>query len=280
MLGNLDLNKTISSQDLDYASTYEAPNKVQRLFRKEVECDIRKRGNLNMKKYIVYLTLCTVNHKIYIGVHGTDNPYIFDGYIGNSVYVDTPSSYKKSKTPFQYAVNKYGVDNFKRITLKVFDNIDAAFEYEQELVDETFIRREDTYNVRVGGAGGCPPTKFVEVYMYDLEGNFVKKFINAFECNRFLDPKCKNGSSVLKALRLGQILHGFQFSKEYVPFMKNYAPKRGSHYNKIKVGRYDELGHLLETFDSITQCVNAGYKNVSKAIKRNKKCKGFYFKKL
>lgn len=36
-------------------------------------------------KYIVYKTTCLVNNKIYIGVHGTENPEIFDGYIGDGI---------------------------------------------------------------------------------------------------------------------------------------------------------------------------------------------------
>jgi hypothetical protein len=38
-------------------------------------------------KYIVYCTTNLVNNKIYIGVHKTTNPSVFDGYIGNGVYV-------------------------------------------------------------------------------------------------------------------------------------------------------------------------------------------------
>ena len=78
-------------------------------------------------KYIVYLTVCTENNKIYVGVHKTENPDIFDGYLGCGVYTSNPTSYKKSKTPFQYAVNKYGVDKFRRITLKIFDTAEDAF---------------------------------------------------------------------------------------------------------------------------------------------------------
>lgn len=38
-------------------------------------------------KYIVYLTTNLVNKKIYIGVHGTENPDKFDGYLGNGVKI-------------------------------------------------------------------------------------------------------------------------------------------------------------------------------------------------
>ena len=56
-------------------------------------------------KYIVYLTknkLEKVNgiNRIYIGVHATENPTIFDGYIGCGVYIKQPSTYINPKTPF------------------------------------------------------------------------------------------------------------------------------------------------------------------------------------
>ena len=63
----------------------------------------------------------TVNNKTYIGVHKTDKDD-FDGYIGCGVNINRPATYKKSKTPFQYAVNKYGIDKFIRTTLFTFDN--------------------------------------------------------------------------------------------------------------------------------------------------------------
>jgi hypothetical protein len=38
-------------------------------------------------KYIVYLTTNLVNKKIYVGVHETETPYEFDGYLGDGVTV-------------------------------------------------------------------------------------------------------------------------------------------------------------------------------------------------
>ena len=51
-------------------------------------------------KYIVYQTVCKTNKKIYIGVHSTENPDIFDGYLGCGVYIYRPSSYQNANTPF------------------------------------------------------------------------------------------------------------------------------------------------------------------------------------
>lgn len=130
-------------------------------------------------KYLVYLTVCIPNNKIYIGVHQVENPDVFCGYIGCGVNIYSPSSYKKSKTPFQYAVNKYGVKNFKRFTLAVFDTKEEAFELEKLLVTKEFIKRDDNYNYKIGGEGGCAPQRVVKVYMYDLNGNFVQEFESA-----------------------------------------------------------------------------------------------------
>ena len=38
-------------------------------------------------KYIVYKTTCLINNKIYIGVHQTENPEIFDGYLGRGYFI-------------------------------------------------------------------------------------------------------------------------------------------------------------------------------------------------
>jgi hypothetical protein len=51
-------------------------------------------------KYIVYKTTNLINNYIYIGVHGTEDPNIFDGYIGCGVNIHQPHSYEKAKTKF------------------------------------------------------------------------------------------------------------------------------------------------------------------------------------
>ena len=90
-------------------------------------------------KWIVYITVNTVNNKTYIGVHKTDRDD-FDGYIGCGVNINRPASYKKSKTAFQYAVNKYGVDKFIRSTLFTFDNESDAYKKEEELVTVEYLQ--------------------------------------------------------------------------------------------------------------------------------------------
>ena len=46
---------------------------------------------------IVYQTVNTVNKKIYIGIHQTAT-LDFDGYIGNGIWINQPSTYMNPKT--------------------------------------------------------------------------------------------------------------------------------------------------------------------------------------
>lgn len=126
-------------------------------------------------KYIVYLTTNKTNKKIYIGVHATETPEKFDGYYGCGVSKKHPVPHPK--TPFQYAIKKYGYDAFERSTIKIFDSYEEAFKLEEELVNEDFIKRTDTYNVILGG-GGMPDNSKV-VYQYDLKGNFIREWKSA-----------------------------------------------------------------------------------------------------
>ena len=52
-------------------------------------------------------------------------------------------------------------------------------------------------------------------------------------------------------------------------------------YSGDKVGKFDIEGNLLETFETMTDCVKAGYKNAKQvALGKRNVCKGFVFKYL
>lgn len=89
--------------------------------------------------HTIYKTTNTVNGKIYIGKHQTQN--LEDGYLGSGKLL-------------RQAIDKYGVENFRKEILFVFDNEADMNDKEAELVTEEFVLQESNYNLCVGGRGG------------------------------------------------------------------------------------------------------------------------------
>ena len=89
--------------------------------------------------YTVYKTTNLINGKFYIGTHKTADPN--DSYLG-------------SGTLLKKAIDKYGVSSFKKEVLFVFDNPEAMFAKEAEIVTEEFLAENNTYNLKLGGFGG------------------------------------------------------------------------------------------------------------------------------
>lgn len=214
-------------------------------------------------KYIVYQTINVVNKKIYVGVHKTETPYDFDGYLGNGVKVTDRSTYKYSKTPFEAAVNKYGPDKFIRKTLKVFDTLEDALDLERWLVDAEFIGRKDTYNITLGG--GIPPIKVKTIYQYTLEGKFIKKWDSITEAS--LEYKCSSSC-------IGQAIFERTPSLGYLWSDYNYKSINPNEFkidaNKTKCYLYDIDGEFIQEFKSITECakfLNIKIETLSSSIK-------------
>lgn len=90
------------------------------------------------KYYTIYKITNLINGMIYIGHHTTFN--LNDSYMG-------------SGREIKNAINEYGKENFKREFLFIFDNKDDMIDKEVELVTDEFRKRDDTYNLALGG--GC-----------------------------------------------------------------------------------------------------------------------------
>ena len=198
-------------------------------------------------KYIVYLTTNLVNNKIYIGVHKTENPDIFDGYLGNHVNIHDRSTYFKPKYPFQFAVRKYGPKNFKRTTLKVFDNKEDALDLERWLVCPEFIARKDTYNVALGD--NIPPAKRKQIYQYDLEGNFIKEWCSITEAALYYKVSSSSiGRAIFNRTPIKKYLWT-DFKLDKIDLEKFKIDS-----NKKKIFVYDTDGNLILKFKSLSDC--------------------------
>lgn len=224
-------------------------------------------------KYIVYITTNIVNKKIYVGVHKTETPYDFDGYLGNGVKVTDRYTYKFSKTPFEAAVNKYGPDKFIRKTLYVFDTLEEALEKEVEIVNTEFISRKDTYNIALGGS--LPPVKVKTIYQYSLDGEFIKEWPSITEAA--LKHKCST-SCIGKAIfdrtpSLGYLWTDFKYDSINIEEFKINA-------NKTKCYLYDIDGEYLQEFESITECakfLSVKMETLSTSIKGRYCINGLYY---
>jgi hypothetical protein len=88
--------------------------------------------------YTVYKTTNLINGKIYVGLHVTSN--LEDDYLG-------------SGSQLKLAVKKYGRENFKREYIKICNSPEEMYELEADIVNEDFVKRSDTYNMKTGGTG-------------------------------------------------------------------------------------------------------------------------------
>lgn len=101
-----------------------------------------------MKKYhFVYKITNLVNQKYYIGVHSTNN--IEDGYMG-------------SGTAIKNAIQKYGIENFKREILEFVETAEEKWLAEIKHVTLDVVRDENSYNMAPGGKNWIAAMKRAE----------------------------------------------------------------------------------------------------------------------
>jgi group I intron endonuclease len=89
--------------------------------------------------HYVYETRNKLDNKIYVGVRSSK--HFDDAYFGSGKHL-------------KRAICKYGIENFNKRILWVFGKAEEAYQKESEIVDQSFVKRRDTYNIATGGKGG------------------------------------------------------------------------------------------------------------------------------
>ena len=223
-------------------------------------------------KYIVYITINLCNGKFYIGVHRT-NPNTFDGYIGCGIY---RASQATKDYILHKAVRKYGYENFKRTIIKIFpDNEEGrkqAFELEAILVNETLLKSKSTYNTALGGRETENLMK--TVYMFDLNGNYLRSFKSAREAAAYIQPDNQdNARAAIKNNCLGTTLSSYGYFWSYTKEF-TYRNERMK-----EVAQYTINGKFLRTFKSIIEAeVALSLNDIAQAIYKKGSAGGYQWR--
>lgn len=225
-------------------------------------------------KYIFYITVNSINGKFYFGVHRT-NPQVFDGYIGCGI---TRQSQATLDIAFHRAVKKYGYDNFKRTTIKIFDTEEEAYEFEKLIVTPTLLKSKQCYNTTVGGGNEIQKKT---VYQFDLNGNFIRSYKSARDAAMTVSPNNQDTiRASIKNCCLGTSYSscGF-FWSYYKEFIKKEDYQNNINRRKNKIAQYTLSGKFLRYYDNITEARNAtGLKNLYSSIRGECSIGGFQWR--
>lgn len=181
--------------------------------------------------YTIYQVTHIPTGKKYIGKHQTED--LDDGYNGSGKHL-------------KQAIDKHGIDQFKKEILFVFDNEQEMNDKESELVTEDFCSRQDTYNICAGGKGGW---------------SYVNQNINNQLTKEELSERGKKGREAAnmagadtKALEIVQRLHeNPEWKSWFRQKVSDGIKENGSHWTgKI---------HTEETKQKLRKSKNVGVTN-------------------
>lgn len=187
--------------------------------------------------FTIYKTTNLINGKIYIGAHKTEDPN--DMYLGSGPVL-------------KQAIQKYGIDKFAKEVLHTFDNAADMFAKEVEIVDEQFIIREDTYNIKVGGHGGkiSQETK-VKISKTKMGGTSPRKGVKLSDETRKKISEAKKNPSAETRKRMSD-----SAKKRPVSFKgKHHTDESKRKISEAKMGNQNRLGkrHSEETKRKISE---------------------------
>lgn len=224
-------------------------------------------------KYIVYCTTNIVNKFIYVGLHKTENPNIFDGYIGNGINIHEPSDLQHPKTKFQYAVKQYGVKNFIRNTIAIFDTLEEAAMLESEIVNDTFLQRPDVYNMVLGGLVFTD----VPVYQYSKEGVFLNEYTSESEAAKAIH---RSQTSIWRAIKNKTLCNNYFWTDTKYQVLNISKMHQYEGIHKIPVFQYSLNGEYDCCYESIKEAarvLQVSDSNLGVAIKTGGICNGKHF---
>ena len=163
--------------------------------------------------YTIYKITNKINGKIYIGKHQTKD--LNDGYMGSGKLI-------------RAAIEKYGLDNFKKEIIFQFDNEADMNVKEAEIVTEAFVKEETNYNLCPGGKGGWG--------YINSNGVAGRPFRDNENTHKIA---CQNSIKVREELKKDITWSRKKSLNQSVGLKKKIA-KEGKHWSKGKIKHSDE----------------------------------------
>ena len=166
-------------------------------------------------KYLTYKIINLLDGIIYIGSHKTLN--INDDYMGSGVYL-------------KRAQEKYGIENFRKEILEIFDTPEMMFQHEAIIVNKEFVGRKDTYNLKIGGYGGWDHINYIENNPY-----------HSIDHMKMMSLKGKDN-------RIKQLKWLFKNDKDWViNLTKKIVSTKYKRYGSNAFNKFEGLKHSEET---------------------------------
>lgn len=169
--------------------------------------------------YLIYKVTNNINGKFYIGTHKTKN--INDDYMGSGKYLNR-------------AKIKYGLENFTKEILFIFDTPEEMYSKEKEIVSEDFLATENTYNLKIGGFGGWDFTNKNKINLYGNNGKpgFGGENLSSIHSRNYSEEKLleiKNKIRTTKAAlyKSGEMCSPFK-GKVHSKYTKSIIGKKSS----------------------------------------------------
>lgn len=213
-----------------------------------------------MEHFYLYRITNKVNGKIYVGVHKTRR--LDDGYMGSGKVIRS-------------AIKKHGVENFQKEILETFDDAEAMFAREKEIVTEDFLVRNDVYNLRRGGTGGfdhinrnglnvsgVEKRDYREISRKTQDTKKTRVYVVSESTRQLMRAHCATKRPEV-ALRVSEKLRGRKLSETHIERIRaNHRGAGSSKGRKIKQPSVAE-GRKQIKYESVTcpHCQVVGKKN-------------------
>lgn len=178
--------------------------------------------------YTIYKITNKINGKAYIGKHQTRS--LDDTYMGSGKYL-------------KHAIKKYGIENFTKEILFIFETEEEMNFMEKQIVTLDFCNSTETYNICEGGQGG---------FSY-INNSGIR---NGFE-------KTRNNPDVLEKIMIGSIKGSESFKKK-LKECPEFKAKHTENYTKNFVSDgsvWSGRKHSKESIEKMSKPKNVGSTN-------------------